>query len=168
MLLLTRQQRCARLCCFCLRNIAYFRAWWDAGVPHGNIDYVVRANINFLDAAVLEWCKLFTSPKREKYHFKHVVDDHDAFLAAMLSHIGITRGQWDDYVEPTKRYRDKYVAHWDEDTEGASRPVLEIALNSAAYLVEHLTEHGENGWWPYPSNAMRFYDQRREHALASF
>jgi len=161
---LRKQQRAAQLCCHCLRNIAYYRAWWDAGRPDLDNDFVVNGNGNFIDIAVLEWCKLFSSPKKEKHHYEHVVDDADTFRTSMLAHIGETPQEWDDYIDTMKKYRDKYVAHWDDDPDGALRPVLDIAIASAAYLLDYLNANGKDGWWPFPANATQFYDERKAHA----
>jgi hypothetical protein len=165
---LKKQQRSAQLCCHCLRNIAYYRAWWDAGKPHADSDFIVNGNGNCIDIAVLEWCKLFTSPKKEKHNFENVVNDPDNLLAAMLAHIGASNGDWDDYKETMKKYRDKYIAHWDDDPDGAMSPVLDLAIASAAYLLDYLTTHGEDGWWPFPQNAMQFYNERRTYAFTCF
>lgn len=165
---LKKQQRSAQLCCHCLRNIAYFRAWWDAGQPNQDSDFVVNGNGNFIDIAVLEWCKVFTSPRKKKHNYEHVVKEPDEFLAAMLAHNGATQEDWDDYKATMKKYRDKYIAHWDDDPDGAKRPVLDLAITSAAYLLDYLTLCGEDGWWPFPQDAMQFYGERRAYALTCF
>lgn len=167
MSLLLKQQRTARLCCHCLRNIAYYRAWWDAGQPDIDNDFVVNGNGNFIDIAVLEWCKLFTSPRKEKHHYQHSFEnkaDADIFLAAMLTNIGKTQQEWDGYIGAMKKYRDKYVAHWDDDPDGALRPVFNTAIASATYLLEFLNANGEDGWWPFPSDAAQFYQERKAFA----
>jgi hypothetical protein len=86
----------------------------------------------------------------------------------MLAHIGATQEDWDDYRETMKKYRDKYIAHWDDDPDGAKRPVLDLAIASAAYLLDYLTLYGEDGWWPFPQDAMEFYGERRAYALTCF
>lgn len=150
----------------CLRNLAYCRAWWESGQPHADKDFWVNANGNFVEISVLEWCKLFGEKKRGKYFYGQVVPDAGDFLAAMLAHLGMTEADWDTYVDSMKTYRDKYIAHWDEDLDGAHRPVMDITKNSTVYLLDWLTENGEDdAHWPAPQNAAVFYEQRKTHAL---
>ena len=74
---LTRRQRLRRvgiLCCHTLRNLAYYRAWFDAGKPRADENFWVSANGNFADITVLEWCKLFAD-ERGKHHWAKVIKE---------------------------------------------------------------------------------------------
>jgi hypothetical protein len=165
--LLQRQRRVGKLCCHCVRNLAYYFAWHEKGKPHAGKDFWVSANGNFVEISLLEWCKLFGEWKGA-YHYRKVVDEAHAFRAAMLNKIGKTQDEWDAYVKSMKDYRDKYVAHWEDDIDGAHLPVMDIARDSAIYLMDFLTEHGEDDVnWPVPQDGAAFYEQRKADALAA-
>lgn len=78
--------------------MAYYRASWEKGKPHADKNFWVGANGNFIEIAVLEWCKLFGDKKR-KYAYTKLVPAADAFLAAMLAHIDIAEDDWNEYVD---------------------------------------------------------------------
>jgi hypothetical protein len=69
---------------------------------------------NFLDMAVLEWCKVFGS-RGEGTHWSTLVEDPDAFRTAMLGEFHLTRDEWDKYWERMKNYRDSRIAHHTRD-----------------------------------------------------
>jgi hypothetical protein len=158
--LLDRQRRVARLCCHCIRNIAFYRAWYLEQKPHEEKNFWVNANGNFLDIAVMEWCKLFA--ERGKHDWATAVMHNATFLNDMLTALGKTTQEWDEYKQAMRKYRDKYVAHWD-DLDVITTPELDIAKDSAGYLLDHLVEfegEGPEQWDGVPYPAAAFYDQR--------
>jgi hypothetical protein len=78
-----RVRRVVLLCCAFARNVAYYRAGWaDRAQPllselHPHASFWRQVNGNFLDMAVLDWCKLFGDPKETprkrlaKHHWGH-------------------------------------------------------------------------------------------------
>ncbi len=131
-----RIRRVAILCCHCLRNIAFYRAGWKQKDSRIKRQFWVNANGNFFDIAILEWCKVFAD-RNGKHHWKRVVSNHSSFRAGLFAHLGLTKREFENYAKPILRYRNKFVAHLDEDKE-ANIARLHTALRSAAYLYEHL------------------------------
>lgn len=113
---LARQRRVCKVAHIFARNMAYYRAARDgAGNYTGPQDnYWVTVDNNFLDTAVMEWCKLFADSKAQ-HHWGKVVSDLVAFEAALLSHIGLTAAEFADLIKLVKTYRDKFLAHLDQD-----------------------------------------------------
>lgn len=131
-----RIRRVTILCCHCLRNIAFYRAGWKQGDSRVKRQFWVNANGNFLDIAVLEWCKLFTD-RNGGHHWKRVVSNHSSFATGLFARLGMTKKEFENYAEPIMRYRNKFVAHLD-DERVANIPRLRMALRSTAYLYDHL------------------------------
>src|ERR1700730_9592230 len=95
---LTRQELLRRVvlaCGTCLRNLGYYRAGWEGRRPvfSGNIQKTI--NSNFIDMAVLEWCKLFGEERHEPQHWHRVINDIDrrrAFKGALLQTLACEKG----------------------------------------------------------------------------
>lgn len=86
----TRHRYSALLCTQFVRNLAYYRAGWkerQAAFPQTEMWATI--NSNFLDIAVLEWCKLFAD-QGARHHWRKVVVDPGSFLPQMLSDIRIS------------------------------------------------------------------------------
>jgi hypothetical protein len=63
-----RVRRTAILCEHCLRNIAFYRAgWYRQSKIRVSRQFWIGANGNFMDIAVLEWCKLFADAKGQHH-----------------------------------------------------------------------------------------------------
>src|ERR1700722_13640452 len=116
---LTRRERLRRvviLSASFARNVAYFRAGQsptgsEARVPScSHSGFWSQVSSNFLDIAVLEWCKLL-GDDRDKHFWRNVVADPAAFEANLLvkpENEGIRlRG----LRQKDAWYRDKFVAH---------------------------------------------------------
>lgn len=131
-----RIRRVAILCCHCLRNIAFYRAGWKQKESRIKRQFWVNANGNFLDVAVLEWCKIFAD-RNGKHHWKRVVSNQPSFRAGLFARLGMTKREFENYAKPILRYRNKFLAHLDED-KVANIPRLSTALRSTAYLYDHL------------------------------
>ena len=163
-----RLRRMAILCCHCLRNLAFYRA----GCSHGQIrttrQFWVNANGNFIDIAVLEWCKLFAD-NNGKHHWKRIVQDHAAFLTSLCDHLGVSTKEFQDYQKHVLRYRDKFIAHLDEDRV-MHIPKMRVARKSAAYLYEHLLrdEEGKKVLTDAQQSAKRFYSVMYRHAYDEY
>jgi hypothetical protein len=157
---MTRRQRLRRvaiLCCHCLRNLAFYRAWHQAGRPRSAEQFWVTANGNFLDIAVLEWCKLFADV-RGKHHWAKVVSDVAVFKVGLLQHLAITDTVLDGYIIEMRTYRDKFIAHLDDELQ-MQIPHLTVARKSAVYLYGylHTNEDDDNTFPDAPTDIAAFY-----------
>ena len=133
----SRTRRTAILCRTCLRTIAHYRAGWRYGVfrvfPRS---FWRNANGALLDVAVLDWCKLFAKPYG-KHHWSKVIPDKDAFTAGLYARLGVDEAGFLAYEKTVKHYRDKFVAHLDEEPT-MYFPLMKRARNSVAYLYDCL------------------------------
>ena len=100
----------------------------------------IGVNGNFLDIAVLEWCKLFD--RQGKHFWGKVVSDQNVFLRGLLERLGLSDVEFEKYVRQVRVYRDKFLAHLD-DEERMEIPFLQTALDSACYLYDYLLDHEE-------------------------
>lgn len=152
-----RSRRTAILCCHCLRNIAFYRAGYRNGNFVSSRQFFITANGNFLDIAILEWCKLFAET-RGKHHYSRALSDADGFRIDLLAVLGVSSGEYDDYLKTMRTYRDKFVAHLDED-QVMMIPRLTVAKNSAKFLYTTLLiqESGNDRFHDAPSSPEALY-----------
>lgn len=136
-----RLRRVAILCCHCLRNIAFYRAGWEHRHVRVGRQFWVNANGNFLDIAVLEWCKLFAE-RDGKHHWKRIVPDRASFIIGLHEHLGFSPKQFQSYVSGVLRYRNKFVAHLDEERT-MHIPQMRPARKAAAFLYDYLLRDPE-------------------------
>jgi hypothetical protein len=114
---LTRHEqlrRVVQMCGTCLRNIAYYRAGWDGTKPFFASPIHKQINSNFIDMAVIEWCKLFGEPKHEPQHWQHIIDTIDkrkAFMGELIAHVGGDRHDWNKHRTRCMNYRNDFLAH---------------------------------------------------------
>jgi hypothetical protein len=139
-----RVRRIAILCSHCLRNIAFYRVGWkrDRKRPRVERQFWVGANGAFLDVAIMEWCKLFTERATVRgggrHHWRNVVIDKKAdFMTGLCVRLGVSEADFERYAKSVVRYRNKFVAHLDEDRT-AYIPFMWVARSSAAFLFDHL------------------------------
>ena len=97
-----------------LRNLAFLRAMVDSRRSWNQSQFLVTAHNNYLDVAVLEWCKLFADSSG-RHHWRKSVTDQDAFQIKLLRDIASSQREYETYVISFKEYRDKFVAHLDEE-----------------------------------------------------
>ena len=114
---------------------------------------------NFLDIAVLEWCKLFGG-KSEKHHWRQIVSQgrQDQFKASLLDRMRMTEDQFVQNRYEMLTYRDKFVSHLDT-LPGMRLPHTLPALRGVAHLYhELLDDPATTGFLPdaQPS-AARYY-----------
>lgn len=103
----------------------------------------MNVNGNFLDIAVLEWCKLFAD-NRGKHFWRKAISDNGTFQAGLLAELRLTEADFEDYVNQMRTYRDKFIAHLDSE-EVMHIPLLQTAVNSTVYLYDYLLENEETG-----------------------
>jgi hypothetical protein len=131
-----RVRRTAILCSHCLRNIAFYRAGWRHGRFRVQREFWRNTNSGCVDVAVLEWCKLFTEA-RGKHHWTKSVPDAEGFRQGLYARLGVSDAEFTLYGKTIKHYRDKFVAHLDEEPT-MFIPRLRQARRSVAYLYDFL------------------------------
>ncbi|VVE56741.1 hypothetical protein PAQ31011_05137 [Pandoraea aquatica] len=136
-------RRLSLLCCHCVRNIAYYRVGFVGEDGTGSLkqpsQFGATVNGDLLDIAVLEWCKLFAD-RNARHHWKRFVradDDQKQFLSGLLAATGISLEDWKRYLDQMRVYRDKFVAHLD-DQQVMNIPTLDGALSSTFFLYENV------------------------------
>ncbi|MFM0298254.1 MULTISPECIES: hypothetical protein [Paraburkholderia] len=110
---MTRRQRLRRVgivCCHTLRNLAYYRTWFEMGKPRVSEQFWVTANGNFADVTILEWCKVLADG-RGKHHWTKVVKDQAVFIAGLLEELDVEESTWLKYIDEMRFLRDKFIAH---------------------------------------------------------
>lgn len=96
-----------------LCNLAYYKAGWnDKNFICTNSNFLISANNNFLDIAVLDWCKLFADKKGDHYWGR--ATNNPDILSNFLQSIGISEEEFLRYETDIRAYRDQYVAHLDK------------------------------------------------------
>jgi hypothetical protein len=141
-----RIRRVVILCCAFARNLTYYRAG-SAGeatqllsTGHPEASFWRQVNSNFLDIAVLDWCKLFGDQKKThtsrigKHHWRRVVTDPEAFESRLLAKLDIDAEAFAALISKMRDYRDQFVAHLDD---GLVMNIPELATASAAVTFYH-------------------------------
>ena len=158
-----RLRRVAILCCTCARNLAYYRAGWHQGdIVFDSTSNIERTiNSNFLDMAVLEWCKLFTS--NEKHAWRKIVSDKDRFQAGLLAHLGIEEAKFEASRTELRTYRNKFLAHLDSH-KIMRVPLMDTVKNSVIYYHGYLLQHENDGttFDDEPSDLAAYYRDRED------
>ena len=136
---MTREKRLRRavlLCAHFTRNRAFYLAGWNGDQPRRQSAFWNTVNGNFMDIAVMEWCKLFAD-ERGKHYWTRLVSDPGAFWPALLGAIGATQEEFEATREEMLKYRDKFVGHPDEE-EVMHIPRLDLAWAATQYLHAHI------------------------------
>ena len=168
---LTRRQRVRRvgiLCCHYLRNCAYYYAGRNGKTLKRKDQFSITINSNFMDLCTLEFCKLF-SETRGRHHWRKVITDQNGFLDGLLKAVGMSEAEFNDYVASMKFYRDKYVAHLDEEL-GGRYPHLGPGKKAVSYLFDYLLKYEDEGdFFPDASGtAGMFYGDREDEGKAAY
>lgn len=129
------------------RNVQMLRAF-DELYQRRDQNFWIIINGNFLDVAVLEWCKLFGSDNQDHQpaHWKNVVPtaDHTAFRSELLLKLGTTGDDWRRYRDGLVNYRNRQAAHLDwRPPRPPNFPHFEMGLNAAYHYYDWLLSLGE-------------------------
>ena len=159
-----KPRRAALLCTHFARNLAYYRAGWKENrfiFPEN--DLWKTLNGNFLDIAVIEWCKIFAD--RKAYHsWVKVVVDPTAFLSQMLFDAGSSNKEWQVYLDAMRTYRDKFVAHLDRE-KSMNIPIMDVANFSIRYLYDTLrAEQDSRVFAGLPTNLGHYFEACKSEA----
>ena len=167
---MSRDQRLRRvliLSCHFAGNLAYYRAGWNGETLIRQDQFWVRINGNCLDIAVLEWCKLFAD-SNGKHCWRKIVSDTHAFSSQIFPAVG-GESEYDRYCEELKTYRDKFVAHLDNENT-AHIPDMEKAWVAARIYYKHVatTEISRSAMLDAPSDLRDFYGERYKEAEVEY
>jgi hypothetical protein len=162
-----RLRRVVLLCVHFARNVAYYRA------GHGRLantspPFWITIDGNFLDTAVMEWCKLFGDSK-DKHAWAKVVTDAAEFKATLLGHLGITDAEFATYVKEMRGYRDKFLAHLD-DLLVMNIPHLDRAFAAVEHYHDQIVQHeaATGDLAGLPTNLAHYYRHCFEEAEAIY
>lgn len=94
-----------------------------------------------------------------KNHFSKALEDPDEFKQNLIETLCLTEAQFDDYVVSIKTYRDKFIAHLDEENI-MNIPDMDVARQSAKFLYQRLLvkEAKNNTFADAPLSANEVYD----------
>lgn len=147
-----RVRRVVILCCAFARNVAYYRAGFahDAqpllSEGHVNAGFWLQVNSNFLDIAVLDWCKLFGDQKETptrrvgKHHWRRVVSNPEVFEDRLLAALNTDAQGFAALITKMRDYRDQFVAHLDDGLT-MNIPELPRACAAITFYHQHIFEH---------------------------
>lgn len=158
-----RLRRCLLLCCHFASNLAYYRARRMIDrVLHG--DFWIRADNNFIDIAVLEWCKILGDDKGA-HGWVNIISEPDKFKDELFENLEIRSKDWTEYVSHLRRYRDKFLAHLDSDLT-MNIPKLNKALQAARFYYRWILdcEFDEFDRKCIPVTLAEFYAERLNEA----
>ena len=156
------------LCLHCLRNLAFFRVAHDTRSQWAGQQFWATAHNNFLDVAVLEWCKVF-GDKRAKHDWRKTVTDHDLFFAKLLDHLRLTEEFFEGYITEMRTYRDKFIAHLDEENR-MDIPNMSPAIKSAQFLYRWMVEKEDdcNAFWDAPDSPVVYFQKFMSQARSTY
>jgi hypothetical protein len=98
-----------------------------------------------------------------------VVTDEAAFLARLYAATGVNEAEFAEYIAGMKFYRNKYVAHLDEEL-GGNYPYLGVGKKATLFLYDYLLEfEDEGGFFPDAAGtAAEFYADREDEGEAVY
>ena len=102
-------------------------------------DFWISADANFIDMAVIEWCKLF-GDNNARHGWKKIVANPDLFQEKLLVEVNLDICKWHDFIVTMRNYRDKFLAHLDSDLV-MNVPELDKALRAAQFYYLYILDH---------------------------
>jgi len=106
----------------------------------------MTANL-LLDAAILEWAKVFGSWDEDTHWTKVIpVAQHDATRAEMLQFLGLTPQEWEEQHASLLNYRNQLVAHHDLDAAVTTVPYFDTALTAAFFMFDRIRALADQDW----------------------
>jgi hypothetical protein len=128
----------------------------------------MAANSNFLDIAILDWCKLFAEWDGQQHWRKTITDRHE-FRSQLFNSLNMSEGDFCQYKNSVKHYRDKFISHLDEE-HVMHPPRLCIAWKSTVHLYSWLRGSAEHCAHIQDAchSAMDLYKQAYKPALLAY
>ena len=167
------------LCCHFARNVAYYRIGYVNENGTGELKQATQLgatiNGNMLDIAVLEWCKLFAD-RNARHSWRRIVrtdEEQSQFLTHLSRNVGVSTNDWKRYLDVMRVYRDKFVAHLDEENV-MNIPNLETALRGVFFLYQYMVARTPDGIlnMPHrsilPSDLSSYYVECESEARVSY
>lgn len=145
--------------------MAYYRAGWESKKLICNTDFWLGINGNCIDIAVLEWCKLFADHK-DRHHWKKVISSPEEFEEGLLEALGpgMTLDGFNYFSKTVKTYRDKFVAHLDNELV-ANIPSLNDCWISVEFYHKYLFRTETNSYfYGLPNNIASYYNLKFDEA----
>jgi len=161
-----RLRRVVLLCSGFTRNFAHHRAAMERVNVWRSAEFWCTTCNNFLDQAVLEWCKLFVDRKWDKkakanifgeHHWKMIAPDPVAFESGMLSHLHMNGQEFATLVSAIKRYRDTFLAHLDTGRV-MHIPGLEPAFGAVGFYHRYIVDEIGGRFRNLPADQLRYLD----------
>lgn len=128
-------------------------------------------NGNFVDVAILDWCKLFGDTS-ETHHWSNVIAEvgkRRAFKNELLGLLGCQRAVWNAFEQKMRDHRNEFSAHL-----GSRRvmriPELDFAVLSAQHYHRFLFAHENDGrtFGTLPSDPEVYYQSALREGLAFY
>jgi hypothetical protein len=95
-----------------------------------------EVNSNFLNACVLEWCKLFADEKG-KFYWKKIATNPQDFESSLFLELGISSGEFQENITKMLDLRDKHIAHSDL-VRGGFVPQLDFAKRAIWFYYRYV------------------------------
>lgn len=151
-----RVRRFQRICWHFARNIAYYRAARgdDNKLVTPETKFWRVVNSDFVDVAVLEWCKLLGDkpswlikskkpfePSRHSWEYivgKVLDESPSEFRKNLLEHLKLNESQFEEHRIKVRVFRDKFVAHLDDENI-MHIPHFDVPLAAVFFLFNHVT-----------------------------
>jgi hypothetical protein len=153
-----RLRRVITLCVHFARNLAYYRALHDH-LTNKSEQLWIAVHNNFIDMAVLDWCKLL-GDRKGKHSWRTVVADATRFEGDLHRHLRVTQDEFESYVGEMRTYRNKFVAHLD-DLAVMNIPFLDRAMAAVEFYHRHVVKHEAcpGDLDGPPTDLVTYYDQ---------
>ena len=150
---------------FVVRNVAYHRSLLKQKDNFEQNYWILIFN-NFLEIAVLEWCKVFGSNTDTTHWTKYIdVDDQAGFRSNLWKRLNLTEQEWKDYRQKMKDYRDKVVAHDEYNPKITNYPDFSHALESCYFYYEILIKELRLlKCYDYPDNLEEYFNRSLKQA----
>jgi len=162
-----RTWRTMQIAISCINNIAAYKANWQKidGVDKLIVDrhFWVLMNGNFLNVAVLDWCKLFAE-SNGKHHWS--CSFKNEWKEQLFARMAMSQSKFKKELGLVNEYRSKFVAHLD-DPIAMNYPNTNFMLDSVSYLHDCLKTNFETkrffvGYYKF---AEELYASRIEAAI---
>lgn len=169
---LSREERLRRVLILCrdfTRNLGYVRgaqehpAGWKVVPLHPTVNFFRVAHNNALDMCVLDWCKLFGDDRAKprgwgEHYWEKVVRDRSKFESELLQYLDLGAADFEDYRVNMRAYRDKFVAHLDNERNGYIS-ALDLAQRAVEfyydYIVRNEAQPGDLAYLPVNVTILR-------------
>lgn len=163
-----RLRRVMICCCAVIRNVAYYKSGWSESGPlfAGNIERTISGN--FMDVAVLEWCKMFGEPRHEPQHWQRVIssiEKRQEFMRGLLAALDQQKSDWRSARKHCLSYRNDFAAHLGSEPT-MNIPTLDPVWKSAAFYYDFLRESEMPS--AQPSDILEFYQECTQDGRAYY